>query len=395
MTEVEPRGRAHRPLLGILAVLAVLTAGAMAVLWPGESPDILASGLAGETESARVSEVTEAPCPPPQEGDCTSIVADVTSGPDAGAEVTLPSTSGPLAPDVKVGNEIRISRSEAPAGTAPEAGAVYNFQDFERRSPMLWLAIAFAALVVAFGRLRGALSLVGLLASLAVVVLFVVPAILEGTSPLAVALVGSLAIMLLTISLAHGIGPKSVAAMLGTTISLGLVAVLALAFVELTHLTGLAGDEAALVQLGATDISFTGLLLAGFLIGALGVLDDVTVSQASTVMALRSANPELGVGALYRRAIEVGRDHVSATVNTLVLAYVGTSLPVLLIFGSGDLGLVDAVNVELVAQEIVGTLVGSIGLIAAVPVTTALAAVLAARIAPDELPADSGHAHAH
>jgi uncharacterized membrane protein len=205
-------------------------------------------------------------------------------------------------------------------------------------------------------------------------VLFVVPAILDGSEPLAVAIIGSLAVMLVTISLAHGLGPKSLAAMLGTTVSLLLVAVLALVFTEITNLTGLASEEPALLQLEGIEVSFEGLLLAGMVIGALGVLDDVTVSQASTVLALRRANPELGFGELYRRALEVGRDHVSATVNTLVLAYAGASLPVLLIFGSGELGFVDAVNVELVAQEVVATLVGSIGLIAAVPITTALAA---------------------
>ena len=258
--------------------------------------------------------------------------------------------------------------------------------------PMLWLTLLFIALVIAFGRRRGALSLLGLGASLLVVIFFIVPAILDGASPLAVALVGSMAVMLLTISLAHGLGPKSVAAMLGTSLSLVLVALLGLLFTELTHLTGLAADEFALVQLGS-EISFKGLLLAGMLIGALGVLDDVTVTQASTVMALRSANLSLRFGTLYRRAIEVGRDHVSATVNTLVLAYVGTSLPVLLIFGSGGLGFFDAVNFELVAQEVVGTLVGSIGLIAAVPITTALAAVLATHVEVDALAADAAHAH--
>lgn len=168
------------------------------------------------------------------------------------------------------------------------------------------------------------------------------------------AIVGSLAVMLLTISLAHGLGPKSLAAMLGTTVSLVLVAILALAFTEITDLTGLASEESALLQINEVDVSFEGLLLAGMVIAALGVLDDVTVSQASTVLALRRANPGLDFGELYRRAIDVGRDHVSATVNTLVLAYVGASLPVLLLFGSGELGFLDAVNVELVAQEVVG-----------------------------------------
>ena len=381
----------------ILAMVAIGTVAAMVALWPDGSANVLASGIAAETESATVASDTSAPCPPPQEGTCETVEAELTSGPDEGLVVTLPVISGPLAPEISVGDEIRLSSAEpAPeGGNAQSAPPAYNLADFERRTPMLWLALAFAVLVIAFGRLRGALSLLGLAASLVVVVVFVVPAILDGGSPLPVALVGLFAIMLLTISLAHGVGPKSVAAMLGTTVNLALVAFLALLFVDLTRLTGLAGDEGALVQLGATDISFTGLLLAGMVIAALGVLDDVTVSQASTVMALRSANPDLRFGELYTRAIDVGRDHVSATVNTLVLAYVGASLPVLLIFASGSLSFLSAVNVELIAQEIVGTLVGSIGLVAAVPVTTAVAAALVVRVPADELPADSAHAHAH
>jgi uncharacterized membrane protein len=375
--------------------IAVATVIALVALWPSERKGVLAEGLTAPTESAVITSVSSSPCPPPQPGECVTVAASIESGPDEGAEVMLPVGSGPLLPDFRTGDEIRVSEAAgAPPGAGPALGPpAYNFVDFERGSPMLWLALAFAALVIGFGRLRGALSLLGLVASLLVVVLFVVPAILEGRSPLAVAVVGSMAVMLLTISLAHGLGPKSTAAMLGTTASLGLVAVLALVFTEITHLTGLAGgDEFAIVQLGGADISLDGLLLAGMVIGALGVLDDVTVSQSSTVFALRAAGPGLRFRELYARAIEVGRDHVTATVNTLVLAYVGTSLPVLLIFGSGGIGFADAVNVELVAQEIVGTLVGSIGLIAAVPITTALAAAFAVRVPTEDLRLQ---AHAH
>jgi uncharacterized membrane protein len=321
--------------------------------------------------------VEAAPCPPPQPGECTDVSVRLESGVDAGDEVAIPLGDASVAPDVDVGDEVRVAPTEA---TPPQAGgaasAPYSFVDFERRTPMLWLAIAFAALVIVFGRLRGALSLLGLALSLAVVLVFVVPAILEGSSPLAVALVGSVAVMLITIALAHGLGAKSLAAMLGTTASLALVAGLGLAFTDLTHLTGLASEEATVLLQGESEISFDGLLLAGMVIGALGVLDDVTVSQASTVLALRAANPAQRFGRLYRRALRVGRDHVSATVNTLVLAYAGASLPVLLVFSSSELGVVDAVNFELVAKEVVAMLVGSIGLIAAVPLTTALAALL-------------------
>jgi uncharacterized membrane protein len=364
-----------------VAGIAVATVVGLAVLWPGDGEAPLNEGLTADTNRAEVTAVALAPCPPPQPGDCADASVRLEDGADAGDEVTIALGDAGAAPELSVGDEVRVAQ---PATTAPETGgaaipapqASYTFVDFERRSPMLWLALGFAALVLVFGRLRGALSLLGLGLSLGVILLFVVPAILDGSSPLAVALVGSVAVMLITITLAHGLGPKSLAAMLGTTASLALVAGLGLAFTDLTHLTGLASEEATVLLRSGTGISFDGLLLAGMVIGALGVLDDVTVSQASTVMALRAANPRQRFGALYRRALRVGRDHVSATVNTLVLAYAGASLPVLLIFSSSELGLVDALNFELVAKEVVAMLVGSIGLIAAVPVTTALAALL-------------------
>jgi uncharacterized membrane protein len=240
-------------------------------------------------------------------------------------------------------------------------------------------------------RWRGFRALLGLGASLAIVVFFIVPAILDGRSPAAVALVGAFAVMFATIPLAHGLGAKSIAACLGTAASLGLTLILANMFVELTHLSGLSSEEAVFVQASTRDVSLTGLLAAGMLIAALGVLDDLTVTQSSTVLALRRANPSLGFSGLFRSALDVGHDHITATVNTLVLAYVGAALPVLLVFHLGNVPFGDAVNFEIVAAEVVGTLVGSIGLIAAVPVTTGLAAVLALRLAPSSV----GDVHAH
>lgn len=387
----EPSGRIELTLRVAVGCLAVATLAGLVALWPGGADVQLSESLTASTDEAEVTSVAEAPCPPPQMGDCLSAEFE-TDGGEAG---TLQLGAGSLAPELEAGDRIRVQRVEAPAGV-PDAGpsaTQWAFVDFERRAPILWLAIAFAALVVLFGRLRGALSLVGLVASLGVVVLFIVPAILDGIDPLPVAIVGSSAVMLLTIPLAHGLGAKSMAAILGTTLSLALVAALAFAFTELTNLTGFAAEELTLLQAEGVEVSFEGLLLAGMVIGALGVLDDVTVSQASTVLALRRANPSFGFGRLYREAIEVGRDHVSATVNTLVLAYVGAALPVLLILGSGDLGVFEAVNFEIVAQEVVAMLVGSIGLIAAVPITTGLAAALAPALPAEAL--EDGHAHAH
>jgi uncharacterized membrane protein len=168
---------------------------------------------------------------------------------------------------------------------------------------MLVLALIFVAAVLLFARLRGALSLIGLGASLAVVLVFVVPAILDGESPLAVAVVGSLAVALITIPLAHGRGPKSLAAVLGTSASLLLTALLAFTFTEAAHLTGFSSEEAVFLQVSGADLSLEGLLLAGMVIGALGVLDDVTVSQVSTVLALRGANPALRFRELFSRAL--------------------------------------------------------------------------------------------
>ena len=164
-------------------------------------------------------------------------------------------------------------------------------------------------------------------------------------------------------------------------------------FTNLTHLTGLSSEEAIFLQIGNADVSLQGLLLAGMVIGALGVLDDVTISQASTVLALRRANPAMHFRALFGLALDVGRDHVSATVNTLVLAYVGAALPILLIFSAADLGVAEATNLEVVAKEIVATLVGSIGLICAVPLTTALAALLALSVESDQIENGDGHSH--
>lgn len=392
--------------MGVLVAIACGTIAGLALLWPGDVEEKIGPGLAAPTELAEVERVVAEPCPGLEGQTCRELRILVLSGPDEGERAAI--DLGPSAtaqPEIRPGDRLRVSRSEAPPpeagprGGAPEGaapgGPVYSLTDFERRAPMLWLALIFAAAVVVLGRLRGAFSLAGLSISLAVVLAFVVPAILDGSPPLAVAVVGSLAIMLITISLAHGLGPKSLAAMLGTALALVLTIALAVVFTELTHLTGFSSEEATLLSASVTGISLEGLLLAGMVIAALGVLDDVTVSQASTVMALRAANPAQSFGELYRSALQVGRDHVSATVNTLVLAYVGASLPILLVFSSGEVGFLDAVSGELVAKEVVAMLVGSTGIVAAVPITTALAALLSAALPTPALARAAGTGHSH
>lgn len=384
--------------VAIVGLIAVATVAGLVALWPkGDAPSLqFVEGVnIDETFSAEVEKVTDYTCELYATSECQRVAFELTSGPDEGQTNTAEVNVGVGTPEFAEGDSVRVIANEVPPGAATAQISPYVIVDFERKPPLLVLALIFAALVIVFGRLRGALSLVGLAISLAIVLVFVVPALLRDSSPLAVALVGAMAVMLTTIPLAHGLGPKSLAAITGTAVSLGLVVGLAIVFTDAAHLTGLGSDQAATLGANSPDISLQGLLIAGMVIGSLGVLDDVTISQASTVMALRAANPAQGFGELFRRAIDVGRDHVSATVNTLVLAYVGTSLTTLLIFGSGQVGFTEAVNLEIIASVVVATLVGSIGLILAVPITTALACLLAEGISEDELAreGESGHVH--
>lgn len=209
-----------------------------------------------------------------------------------------------------------------------------------------------------------------------VLIKFVIPAILEGSDPLLVAIVGGSVIMFLALYLAHGLNAATTTAVLGTLASLLLTGLLAVFFVNISIFTGAGSEEAVFLQISQSQVNLQGLLLASIIIGTLGVLDDVTVTQASAVWELQKANPEYGIGNLYRAAIRIGRDHIASTVNTLVLAYVGASLPLLILFSVSNRPLGQILNTENVAEEIVRTLVGSIGLVASVPITTGLAALV-------------------
>jgi uncharacterized membrane protein len=200
--------------------------------------------------------------------------------------------------------------------------------------------------------------------------------------------------MFVSIVVTYGAGVKSLAALLGTAISLLLTVVLGVIFVHAAHITGTSSEQATLLKSAEAGISLQGLVLAGLVIGALGVLSDVTVSQASTVLALKRANPAQHLRDLYREGVSVGRDHLAATVSTLVFAYAGAALPILVIFYTQRTGLWEAINREDIATEVLATLVGSIGLITAVPLTTLVASVLADRLPTGLLPVGE-HAHAH
>lgn len=263
------------------------------------------------------------------------------------------------------------------APNAPE-DLRYSVIDVRRGPPMLLLAGLFAVAVIVVGRLRGLTALIALAISFAVLSFFILPAILHGSDPLLVAVVGGSAIMFVALYLCHGISARTSVAVVGTLVSLSLIGVLGSLFIGWAHLTGNTSDETGLVHALYPDIELHGLLLAGFIIGSLGVLDDVTVTQTSAVWELKQADPTMTARRLYRAGIRIGRDHIASTVNTLVLAYAGAALPLMLLFSIARRDVLDVATSEIVAEEIARTLVGSIGLVASVPVTTALAAILAA-----------------
>jgi uncharacterized membrane protein len=372
------RGR-YRAMLVVVGVIALAVLGGAAALWPrGELPKPAAGGQADSTRlvSATLTKVTRVDCPEADPGVPGSICIKATTRLAGGRQVSF-DTTDPTGGMFRAGQRVRLAVNEQP-GQPP----YYNIQDLERGRPLLILIALFVGAVVAFGRWQGIRSLLGLGLSFVIIVSFVVPAILHGHSPVLVAVTGAMAIMLISLYLSHGTGPKTTAAVVGTALALGLTAALAIAFVAAASLTGLASEEALSANFAVGGLSLRGLLLAGIIIGGLGVLDDVTMSQASLVAELHQANPTAGFAALVGGALRVGRDHIAATVNTLFLAYAGAALPLLILFVTGQDSLGTVATTEIVAVEVVRALCGSVGLIAAVPLTTVLAALVATEEPP-------------
>jgi uncharacterized membrane protein len=386
----------HKALLSVVAVLAVAAIVGMVLLRP--------TGLEVEeidtTQMSRlVDGVLVAVEEVPGSGDDGfglipgAILVDVTARIEATGELAEFTMLDDTGDTFAAGQRVRLQEIEQADGSR-----TYLVSDFRRERPLLLLFVMFAFAVVAFSRMQGLRALLGLALTFVVILTFIVPAILGGRDPVAVALVGAVAIMIITLYLSHGFSRKTTAAVVGTAAALALTGVLAVVFVAAAQLTGFTSEEARLANVEVGGLSLTGLLLAGIIIGGLGVLDDVTMSQSSTVFELHRANPAAGFGDLLRGGLSVGRDHIAATVNTLFLAYAGASLPLLILFVTGIDPFGTVITSEIVAVEIVRTLVGSIGLIAAVPLTTALAAgiVLGDPAAAErEALLGGGHSHGH
>lgn len=384
-----PAGRRVRLLLAALLVpCAVASAVGVLLLYPFHGTPT-ATGLQTQLVDATVGATVPADCAqattpaPSARGSkgCAALSLLMSDGPAASRGIVSLVPVEPASPTYAVGDRVVLTY----AGGDPTDAESYTVSDFQRGTSLWLLAALFGGAVLLLGRWRGLAALAALGVSFVVLLAFVLPAILSGRNPLAVAVVGSCLIMFAVLYLSHGVSARTSTAVLGTLVSLGLIAVLSTVFTSAARLTGLDEDVSQLIgALGRSGAAIDprGLLLAGFVIGALGVLDDVTVTQTSAVWELRRANPRLGVGALFSSAMRIGRDHVSSAVNTLVLAYAGAALPLMLAFTLVDRGIGATLSTQTVATEVVRTLVGSIGLVASVPITTGVAALVAVREKP-------------
>nr|WP_308121847.1 YibE/F family protein [Actinotalea ferrariae] len=371
-------------LTAILLPLALATAGALVALWPSGERQVTAV-LAEEAAyvPARVDGARAEACEGtdedrlpdgtvPETVTCTRVTA-TPAGATSSVEVWAPATVTP--DDVPPGTRIVLAHYPA-TPTEPE---VWIWQDVERTLPLAALTIAFGLVVVAVAGLRGLRALVGLALAFGVIGAFMLPALLEGRDGLLVGLVGSAAIMFVVLYLAHGFSRRTTTALLGTLAGLGLTAGLGALVARAAHLTGLATEESYRLAMYTGQLDGDGLrgvFLCGVVLAGLGVLNDVTITQASAVWELRAADPTAGRRALFWRGMRIGRDHIASTVYTIAFAYAGAALPVLLLLEVYGLPLAQTVGSGQFAEEIARTLVGSIGLVLAIPLTTLIAAVV-------------------
>ncbi|MFF2107412.1 YibE/F family protein [Rhodococcus koreensis] len=384
---------AAKVVVGLLIAIGVAVLIGAVALWPGkpsvdvEQPFQSAQGGAVVTESGTVTMQNIGDCGSPSAGrvftgaplpapagayECQRSIVDIESGPNTGTQTLLEIIPGPGQPDLRVGENIRLSRQTDVNGTTE-----YSFEDYARGLPVTLIALAFAVVVIAVARWRGFRALVGIVVSFGVLVLFTLPALLDGQPAIPVALVSGAVILYAVLYLAHGVSLRTSSALLGTLASMALAAVLSYATIEMTRLTGLSEEQNTNVQTYIQHVSITGLLLAGFIIGSLGVLNDVTITQAASAFELASLDPGASRRQIFGSAMRVGRDHIASTVYTLVLAYAGGALPLLLLFSVAGRSIQDVLLSDAVAIEIVRSAVGGIALALSVPLTTAIAVMLA------------------
>ena len=300
-----------------------------------------------------------------------SLLVEITGGPEKGQRFSINYEINANEADARrleKGDRIILGKGGTPDGK-------YYISDVYRLN-VLWIILAFFFVVtVIFARWYGVRAFIGLAISFAIIIGFIVPFIIDGKNPLFISLVGTIAIACTAIFVAHGVKKRTVIAFLSTLLTIGLALCLAILFVKTMRLFGIGTEDAFYLQFAPiAQINLRGLLLGGILIGCLGVLDDVTTAQAAAVEEIYRANKKLGFGELYKRGMSVGREHIISVVNTLVLAYTGASLPLLLLFKIYERPVWVTLNSEIIIEELVRMIVGSIALVFAVPITTLFAA---------------------
>ena len=372
-------------LAALVVPLVLATLLGIAVLWPGRVEAIDSQPFAAEGASLATARVTATQVSSCAESAASlggisdgsllgdAVCAEITSGEGRGlvVPVHVPAESLPAA---QVGDRMRVMyTAQALAGGTP-----YVFVDYDRQLPVGALAVAYLVLVVAVAGLKGLRAVLGLVLATGVLLRFMIPALLALHPPLLVTLVGSVAMMLLAVYVAHGVSVRTTTALLGTLAGVVITVVLALWGVDAANLTGAVGEDALTLTAIVPGLSLTSLLTCGMVIAGLGVLNDVTITQASAVWELHAANPTLSRARLLTGGMRIGRDHIASTVYTLAFAYAGTALPLILAPALIDRSVVDTLLSGEIAEEIVRTLVSSIGLVLAIPATTAIAAALCA-----------------
>ncbi|MBM7825576.1 putative membrane protein [Arcanobacterium pluranimalium] len=367
--DLDPKARKKivRLLSAIIIPMAIITVIAMVALWPS----------AGESRVG--THPLNAPGTSKVVGEISAIGATDQNG-QTPVKMKVEGVEVPVSVPLEiVNNGLRVG-DEVQALFTPDSistGTAYVFVDFHRSTPLILIVVIYVLVVALVARGKGLAALVGLAASLAVVVLFLLPALMAGKPAFLVVAVGSAAMMFASIYFAHGISIRTTTAVLGTFAGLMITAVAAVISIGTTKLTGTYSDAAISLTGYLPDVSMQQILLAGMVLAGLGALNDVTITQVSTVWELHAANPAASRQQLVRQGMIVGRDHIASTVYTLAFAYVGTALPLLMAAALIDRGFLDFFVIGEVAEEIVRTLVASIGLVLAIPMTTAIAAILA------------------
>jgi uncharacterized membrane protein len=371
----EVRRGPRTALLAALATVLVATIIGAALIWPdreksAELEDKVDFTAPGATfVRGEVEDVQPACASLNDQGEnCGNVTVTIEEGSD---EVTVPVPPEVSDAGLEPGDKLRMLRTPA----SDDQPVRYSYFGIERSSPLLMMLLVFAVVVVAVARWRGVRALVGLAFAGAAILWFMLPALVSGESGLLVGLVGSAAIVFVVLYTTHGFSIRTSAALAGTLAGLGLTALIGVLSVAATHVTGVVDQGGGILQAIAGDLSFQGLLTCAVIVAGLGVLNDVTITQASAVWELRGAGPELSRREIFVAATRIGRDHIASTIYTIVFAYAGTALVTLMLIQLYGLPLSELLATEEIGQEVVRTLASSTALVLAVPVTTAIAAL--------------------